>query len=317
MQKRSSTVVAILCVMLFLSVGAARISAQNPPARLTVRPAAPAAQAPTNEELSATREQLFKLLRLSPRLTMVLSRDPSLLADQTYVNRSNPELGRFLESHPEIARNPEFYLFANTLDNLRNRPPELAFQQQVWPELLARQSSLAPELINNFVPFLVFVCILGALLWILRVILENRRWSRIFKLQTEVHSRLLDKFATNNELLAYMGSESGKRFLESAPIPVGFGDESPMRGSMARVLIPLQLGVVLGLVGAGFLILRSYIPDVAVPFLVFGILGVMLGLGFIISAALSWGLARHLGLLPRGAGAHDKEAEALSTRGQL
>ena len=53
-----------------------------------------------------------------------------------------------------------------------------------------------------------------------RVFLENRRWGRIFKLQTEVHGRLIDKFSSSQELAAYMETEAGKRFLEAAPIPV-------------------------------------------------------------------------------------------------
>jgi hypothetical protein len=64
-----------------------------------------------DEELSATRDQLFQLLRLSPKLTSVVARDPSLLANQDYVTHNNPELAQFLQQHPEIARNPEFRLF--------------------------------------------------------------------------------------------------------------------------------------------------------------------------------------------------------------
>jgi hypothetical protein len=62
--------------------------------------------------MAATREQLIKLLRVSPKRTTVVVRDPSLLANQEYVSRNNPELAQFLQIHPEIVRNPEFYLNA-------------------------------------------------------------------------------------------------------------------------------------------------------------------------------------------------------------
>ena len=52
--------------------------------------------------------------------------------------------------------------------------------------------------------------------------MENRRWNRIFRLQTEVHTKLIDRFGNNQELLTYMDTEAGKRFLEAAPIPVNF-----------------------------------------------------------------------------------------------
>ncbi|MGB7741813.1 MAG: hypothetical protein WBL41_03570, partial [Terracidiphilus sp.] len=68
-------------------------------------------QAPSESDVADTQAQLLKLLRLSPVLTTVVARDPSLLADQAYVERSNPELAQFLAAHPDVAKNPEFYLF--------------------------------------------------------------------------------------------------------------------------------------------------------------------------------------------------------------
>ena len=55
---------------------------------------------PINEaDLASVREQLFKLLRMSPRQTTALSVDSTLLSYPDYVNRNNPELARFLQSH--------------------------------------------------------------------------------------------------------------------------------------------------------------------------------------------------------------------------
>jgi hypothetical protein len=104
-----------------------------------------------------------------------------------------------------------------------------------------------------------------------------------------------------------MNTEAGKRFLESAPIPAGFGPGPQAKMSLMRVLTPLQLGVVLTLVGTGFLLMRNNAQlNAPAPFLVFGTLGLMLGLGFIISAGLSYMLARHMGLLPQSAAEFEK-----------
>ena len=62
--------------------------------------ATPAMQAPSDSDVANTQEQLLKLLRLSPVLTTVVARDPSLLGDQAYVARNNPEL------IPPAARRP-------------------------------------------------------------------------------------------------------------------------------------------------------------------------------------------------------------------
>lgn len=253
----------------------------------------------SEKDLAVTQDELIKLLRMSPTLTTVVARDPSLLSNQEYVSRNNPQLARYLQDHPEIARNPDFYLFTN-LDRGNGEPGE-ALERKVWPELpRERQGSpVLMELVSDGIPFLVFLCILSALLWLSHVLLENRRWGRIFQLQTDVHGKLMDKFGTSPELLSYMNTEVGKRFLEAAPITVGFERTQPVPSPVARVLTPLQIGVVMSLLGAGLLMLRHNLPEDAAPLLVIGIVMLMPGLGFIISAAITWVLAKHLGLMPQ------------------
>lgn len=256
----------------------------------------------SDADVDATREQLIKLLRMSPRLTAVVGRDPSLLANQDYIARNNPELAQFLQEHPEITRNPEFYLFAHTPGRKHSGPAGQPLEQFVWPEM--NQAWQRPDIWDRLssvvVPFLVFLALLSAALWLLRVLLENRRWNRILKLQTEVHGKLLDKFGTNQELLTYMNTDAGKRFLESAPIAVGLEPGSPARMSFARVLLPLQVGVVLTMVSIGFLLVRAGVQaEAQAPMWALGILGMMLGVGFIISAGLAYWLAKRLDLLPQ------------------
>jgi hypothetical protein len=280
--------------------------AQTKPAASTRPAATPAtvATAPvvSEKDFAATQQELIQLLRLSPTLTTVVARDPSLLANQEYVSRNNPQLAQFLAAHPEIARNPEFYLFTH-LDGQGGRRDQ-ALQRAVWPELApppyqpyAGESAMH-QFSRDLPPILGFACLLGALIWLIRVLLENRRWGRIFKLQSEVHGKLIDKFGTNQELALYMDTEAGKRFLEAAPIPVNFEADQRVPNAVARVLTPLQIGIVLILLGAGFFLLRNVGPDMNNPMLVLGTLALMPGLGFIISAGVTWVLAGRLGLMP-------------------
>ena len=46
-------------------------------------------------------------------------------------------------------------------------------------------------------------------------------------MQYQVHNKLLDRFTSNEDLLAYVQTPAGRRFLESAPIPLQ--DEAPDR----------------------------------------------------------------------------------------
>jgi hypothetical protein len=297
---------SLLTAGLVAGLGAAHAQVRPAPAAAPARPAAavPISPAPTDRDLEATQAELIRLLRLSPTLTTVVEHDPTLLSNQDYVNRNNPQLGQFLESHPEVARNPEFYLFTH-LDGDGEGGREQALERAVWPGLAQqwRPPSASQQIAGDLVPFLIFVGVLAAVLWLVRQFLENRRWSRIFKLQTEVHGKLIEKFGSSQELLTYMGTEAGKRFLEAAPIPVGFETEQRMPNAVARVLTPLQIGVVLVLLGIGMLALRNSLgADMHAPMLLMGTVVLMPGIGFILSAGVTWMLAARLGLMPEQPG---------------
>ena len=251
----------------------------------------------SEKDVAAMQDQLLQLLRVSPTLAEVVAHDPSLLSNAEYVNRNNPELGQFLQAHPEIAKSPDFYLFNNL--HPEHEQPAQVLERKLWPQMSQPDSSgIDHELISDGIPFLVFLCMLGGLLWLTHVLLENRRWNRIFKLQTDVHGRLIERFGTSQEVLTYMSTDAGKRFLEATPIAVGFERQAPVPSPVARVLTPLQIGIVMTLLGAGLISLRHSIPDGGIAFFVLGIVVLMPGLGFIISAGLTWVLARHLGLMP-------------------
>lgn len=260
------------------------------------------ATAPSDEELADVRDQLIALLRMSPTLIDVVETDPSLLADQDYVTRTNPQLAQFLAQHPEVSRNPDFYLFADLprkggryIESLHRRingnPP---------PTEAEMQHQTRREYMGDLLGTLAFAAGLGAFLWLIRMLLESRRWSRVFRLQSETHTKLIDRFASNQELLHYMETEPGKRFLEAAPIPLESERDQRLPGGLGRILGPLQIGIVLTLLGVGLLILHRSLPDLADPLLVFAIVALMPGLGFIISALITWRMSLRLGLLPQG-----------------
>ena len=293
MRKQRRFMAVVQAVVAFLALFTAVSAAQAP------RSAQPTPGAPqmSEKDVAAMQDQLLQLLRVSPTLAEVVAHDPSLLSNAEYVNRNNPELGIFLQAHPEIAKSPDFYLF-NNLHGEHEQPAQV-LERKLWPQMSQPDSSgIDHELISDGIPFLVFLCMLGGLLWLTHVLLENRRWNRIFKLQTDVHGRLIERFGTSQEVLTYMSTDAGKRFLEATPIAVGFERQAPVPSPVARVLTPLQIGIVMTLLGAGLISLRHNIPDGGIAFFVLGVVVLMPGLGFIISAGLTWVLARHLGLMP-------------------
>lgn len=149
---------------------------------------------------------------------------------------------------------------------------------------------------NDFVPFLVFVGVTLALLWILRTVLDNRRWNKMVKVQTDTHAKLLDRFASSQEMMAYMQSDAGKKFLEA---PVFEGQRRQVSTlPFSRILWSVQIGIIGAIFGIGILFLRGRVsPDANMGFQVFGTLILTLGVGFLVSGGVSYFLAKHFGLL--------------------
>jgi hypothetical protein len=255
----------------------------------------PAVVGDSQQDLGATQQRLMQLLRVSPTLAEVVSSDPSLLADQQYVARSNPELAAFLAQHPEIGRNPSFWLFS-----------ELRGPQQKHYEVLEPKRGFIPmrdmrndgldRVMGTVMPAIVMVVLLFVLAWVIRTMAESRRWTKVFTLQSEVHGKLIDRFASNQELLGYMETDAGRRFLEAAPI-VTEADSRRMPNLVSRMIATLQVGLVLTLLGAGLITLRGSVGDAGTTLLVLGVVAFMPGLGLIMSAGILWLLGKRLNLV--------------------
>jgi uncharacterized protein (DUF433 family) len=236
-----------------------------------------------------TRGEFSQLLqRYPPELRGVLGLDPSLLGNQSYLAPYSA-LVNFLSAHPEIARNPGFYVGEPFIRG-RDRDSQVV---DAW-----RDDIQGLEFLTAFA---VALCLIG---WLIKTLMDYRRWNRQNKVQTEVHTKVLDRLTGNEELLAYLQSPAGSKFLESSPIML----DSPHRSAGApvgRILWTLQAGVVLIAAGGGLVVVSSRTRnDAAGPLHALGILSIALGIGFVISAIISFVISRRLGLIqmPRAEG---------------
>ncbi len=126
----------------------------------------------------------------------------------------------------------------------------------------------------------------GFVTWI---IFSSIRRYKTAKLQAGVQTKLLEKFGSGQELLAYVQSDVGKRFLESLAME--------QRTPYGRILGAVQAGVILVLLGIALLFLRGRVSGAEEGFLVSGTITLSLGVGFGLSAALSYFLSKSFGLL--------------------
>ena len=134
--------------------------------------------------------------------------------------------------------------------------------------------------------FPILFCLIGFIVW---TTLSTIRRFRTEKLQAQLQTKLLDKFGSGQELLAYVQSEGGKRFLESLTME--------QRTPYGRILGAAQAGTILLLLGIALLFLRSRVTGADEGLLVAGTIVFTLGLGFGVSAAVSYFLSKSFGLL--------------------
>jgi len=274
----------ILAAAAVLSI-AAPAAAQRAAAPPAPQDAAAAAPVREQQNASVTRDRLNELLEIyPPTVGRVLKLDPSLLSDQNYL-APYPALAAFLARNPEVAHNPDFFLERVRIDRS-------TFDDPRWR---ARQEFR--ELIGNIGGFVAFLVGVGVIVWIIRLIVTQRRWNRMSKVQFDTHAKLLDRFTSNEDLLAYVQTPAGRRFLEAAPLPI---QEQPraIGAPLSRILWSVQAGVVLTAGGLGLLYVSSrFTEDPAQFFMVVGVITIALGVGFMMSAAAAYLLSRRLGLM--------------------
>lgn len=265
----------------------AALAAQPLPPAPAPPPAAPSAQVPLYQvpiDAQTTREQLQEILRQYPPVVgEVLRRDHSLLSRPDYI-APYPQLVAFIQQHPEVARNPAF--FFGSYDYYAPRTP-------MSPEVEA-----LGVLLGGMAIFLGVGVFVGVLAWLVRAVIQHRRWLRLSKVQTDVHTKLMDRMTTNDELLAYIQSSAGRRFLESAPIQQET-DSPRLSAPVVPIIWSMMAGIVLAVVGVGFRVAANSVTNEAQQaFTVVGVILLALGIGFIVAAGLAYLVSARLGLFP-------------------
>ena len=295
---RTAAVAAILTCLAFPPAAGA---AQRQPPSTRTAPGQAATAADTGaprENADQVRNRLEDLLRQYPgSVGRVLALDPTLIDNGAYLE-PYPELAAFLSAHPEIRHNPAFFL-ANSEQGFRGAPYRLTPQD--------RALDMWSHAIEGFTIGAVILTIAGGLFWLIKTMIEHRRWSRLSKIQTDVHNKLLDRFTSNEDLLAYIQTPVGRKFLESAPIPM----DSPrsISAPVGRILWSAQAGAVLTVLGLGFeVVASSAVEELSGPVAAMGAVVIALGIGFLVSAILAYLLSRRFGLM-------HQDAPAQETRG--
>jgi len=256
---------------------APRAEAQTPPTQAAVPPT----QILEDQNARQTRQRLREILeQYPPSVAQVLRLDPSLLNRPEYL-APYPFLAGFLAQHPEVAHNPVFF-FGET--RFENPETDKARAMRMMEDVLAGVAGLT-----------VFVGVITFLAWLLRNVIDYRYWLRASKIQTEAHAKVFDRLTTNEDVLAYVQSPAGQRYLSSTSVSV----DAPrtMAAPVSRILWSVQAGVVLALAGIGLWFAKgNVIEEIAELLYIVSILAIAVGVGFVASAVISYVMSQRLGL---------------------
>lgn len=302
----------VFALVLGLVMASSASEAQTQPARQTPpaapqRPqppaAPPAGQAQTSPGLFVqetrdareTRDRLNDIFNQHPpSVREVLRIDPTLMSRPDYL-ANYPVLAAFLEQHPEIAHNPSFFIGEHRYDEQNNNP-----------------RSEAMRVMRSAVEFagvaLIVMTITTGIVFLVKTVVEHRRWQRAMKAQNELNTKLIDRFASSEDLLAYIQSPQGKALTEGPIMPQAA--PRAMGAPLSRIFWSMQSGIVLGALGGGLIVVSSTAaePEVATFLHGVGVVVLMIGIGFAVSAVVSYLLSQRLGLVQAVPGRYSGDA---------
>lgn len=140
-------------------------------------------------------------------------------------------------------------------------------------------------------PMLVLITVALVIGSIFRAHFVNRRMRENARTYGELQGRLIDKFGDADQVVRYLESDAGKRLLAGA--------ESGRGGAHQRILDSLQVGIVTMLGGAGLMaggnVSEHKIAEVMDTL---GLIALLVGAGFVVSAIVAGVLLKSWGLLP-------------------
>lgn len=271
-----------------VSAAQARKPAESAPAQTVAPRDTTQPVAISNMDAEETRRQFEDVLRAYPStLPRILRMDPTLLNNPDYL-QPYPALTAFLTQHPEIKHNPAYFLTSFGDNNY-------GYGNRLTPQ--DRAIDMWRNTIQGVTIGTVVLIIASGVLWLVKTLVDHRRWLRLSKIQNDVHTKILDRFSSNDDLLAYIQTPAGKKFLESSPIAV----DSPraISAPLGRILWSAQAGAVLTVLGLGITIVsQNTLEEVAPPLAALGAVVIALGVGFLVSAFLAYALTRRFKLMP-------------------
>ena len=124
--------------------------------------------------------------------------------------------------------------------------------------------------------------------WLFWMIVQWRQ----YKYRMNVQLKMVDKVASGAELVQFVESDAGAKFIASM--------ELPSVGAKDRILSAVYKAVILLVLGIAIFALRGTLGEGSVAFTILGTVLMAFGIGYIIATAISYRLASKWGMIPKG-----------------
>ena len=148
---------------------------------------------------------------------------------------------------------------------------------------------------GDILAFFFALAFLGSIAW--GVWLGARRRQALAQAQADLQHKLLEKFNSPQDIGEFLQTEGGRRFAQ--------GLTTDRRHAGRRILLALQIGIIECLLGIALLSLGFIYPMSRAephPAVIFGLFLLAAGIGFLISAGVSYKLSKAWGLFPESNG---------------
>lgn len=143
----------------------------------------------------------------------------------------------------------------------------------------------------DLTPVLVLGVLSSLVGWCVWVVSTNVRRRQATEKMAELHLKLLDRCANSDELLRYLESEAGRKFLDYAAVETS--------NPTGRIMGAIQAGLIFSLLGGAGLLVRQQMNnlDGREGILIISAGALAIGIGFLISSIASYVLSKSWGLL--------------------
>lgn len=145
---------------------------------------------------------------------------------------------------------------------------------------------------QNLTEMVVMTAMTLAAAWVIGKIIGAFRHRAELSAQADLHNRLLEKFASAEEFTVYLKSADGRGFFENMAV------ESA--APLGKILNSIKAGTILTLLGGGFFLTRHVIgtADSYSAMIILAMVLLTVGIGFLVSSAISYRLAKSWGIIP-------------------